>query len=285
MSKTTVITIAVILLCLPLIAKNKLLSKKPREIHVSSEEEFVNAIAPNTIIYVDAVEEGMLWIGTDEEYHTDYVNYEYSFDGMELVIRNVDNLSIIGNPVQRTFLVTDCAYSNVLRFESCSSISLKNLSCGHHTEGYCTGGVLYFGKCQNISIENCDLWGCGIEGITAYDCQNISCENSIIRDCSYSILTMSHSQGISFKNCAMHDNREYEQINFYSCKNVSFESCAIYSNDTSGCWDEKYLINVDNTKVSFDNCAIFNNKVTNLTNSSKSVTFNNCITFGNDYSY
>ena len=89
------------------------------------------------------------------------------FSGMEMNIIHLNNLEIVGAGEERPKIVIEPHYSNVLTFTNCNGITLRHLEIGHTEEGYCTGGVLNFNNCKNIKIDDCDLYGCGTEGITA----------------------------------------------------------------------------------------------------------------------
>ncbi|MDZ4182642.1 MAG: right-handed parallel beta-helix repeat-containing protein [Candidatus Cloacimonadaceae bacterium] len=254
---------------------------KTESVTVSSTEEFLRAIAPNTTIYIDLPEEeAILLSGKYEDSLSDYCSFEYAFDGVQLVIKDLSGLSIIGpEHVQARFL-SPYSYANVLQFENCRDITLKWLNCGHEVEGYCTGGVLLFDNCEAVQISNCDLWGCGVEGINIIESSGIKCSYTTIRDCSYSIMSVYNSEDITFEYCLMHDNREFDQMTFTGSKNVVFENCVIWNNLADSYYSSNLVRNLQ-SDVTFSKCAIFNNNVAALTDDTKNTRFDNCIMFNN----
>lgn len=101
-----------------------------------------------------------------------------------LYIENMSNLSIIGLP--GTKLILDNGYDTVIYAEDCAHLTLGNLTMGHNQsltfpEG-CTDGVMEIAD-SNVVMMDCDLFGCGVHGIGAYD-SDITLDHCTIRDCS-----------------------------------------------------------------------------------------------------
>lgn len=163
---------------------------------VSTPDEFLAAIAPNTEITVDAE---LLDLSKAKDYGTgsgEYYRWNESFDGPELYISGVSNLTIRGSGEDRKLTVISAVprYANVLNFENCSNIMVKGLTAGHTEEpGYCLGGVLNFENSQDILIENCGLFGCGTLGVKGYSSKNMQIVNNEIYECSVG--------GVEFTNC------------------------------------------------------------------------------------
>jgi hypothetical protein len=44
----------------------------------------------------------------------------------------------------------------------------------------CTGDVLILRNCEDVSISNCVLFGCGLNGLVARDCANVTFSDSNI---------------------------------------------------------------------------------------------------------
>jgi hypothetical protein len=177
-------------------------------IHVSTVDEFLSAIGPDTKIYL---EDGVFDLTTASDYGK-YGNQYYKWqdtyaDGPELVISGVKNLTITGSDVSRALIQAAPRYAEVLKFEYCENISLSNFTAGH-TEGTakCAGGVLCFNDCSGTSIENCSLYGCGVWGITANNCVGMNVTNTEIYDCANGDLNLYSSKYLVFENCNFHDN-------------------------------------------------------------------------------
>ncbi len=272
------------LLCftLPLLAEGDKDFSDHREIWVSGEEEFIRAIAPNTTIHLySQMLDQLTFSGQYSDLNPEYVSFEPVFDGVQLVIQNVHSFSIIGDPDTRSRILAQPSYANVLTFKNSEELTLLNLDCGHAEEGYCTGGVLSFENCHGIRIANCDLWGCGTEGITLSESSWLTCADTTIRDCSYSILSLYNSYGAEFSNCVMRNNREFSLINVAECREVKFKNCVIYDNSAANDWGSGYLVNASKSEILFSECAIFNNNVNDLMNSPDGIRYEYCTVFGN----
>lgn len=280
-SLSIVILIIIILLCVNVLAAKP--SRYPRkQVTVTNAEEFLSAIAPNTDIYIDMPDmDAIVLSGPSKKKSTSpHYRFEDAYDGVQLVIQDVKGLSISGPEKVHARLLSPYSYANVLVVENCSDIQLNWLNCGHEVEGYCTGGVLVFDKCRNVQIDNCDLWGCGVEGINIVESSDISCSSTTIRDCSYSIMSIHSSSNIRFEYCLMHDNREFDQMNFTNSSDIVFENCVIWNNTASGYYGSS-LVQAVESDVLFQNCAIFNNSVEFLGMNEAGVAFDDCIIFGN----
>ena len=282
MNKSVLTLVFTILTLLPVFGLSDV---SPREISVKSTEAFLRAIAPHTTIYIHMNEiDPIIFNEYEAGDVTQYCRFEYAYDGVQLVVHDVEGLSIIGPEEVRARILTPYSYANVIYFENCKDLSLQWLNCGHDVEGYCTGGVFAFDKCQEVEITNCDLWGCGTEGLSIYNSSGFDVSYTTIRDCSYGIMSIFDSSDISFSYCMMHDNREFDLLSFHNSKAVSFENCVIWNNNAAGGLYANNLINSDNSSVSFLQCAIFNNSVRSINNEGAVIDFQNCIMFGNQYS-
>ena len=126
-------------------------------IHVSSTEEFLDAIAPGVTIFVEPgyynmseyLEEVQTWKGYDWNAEHPYVKLEYCYDGVEVVIKNADDLTIMGDAesLAQTEIVVEPRYAAVLTFFNCCDLNLSFLTMGHTETGACSGNVLNFYGC------------------------------------------------------------------------------------------------------------------------------------------
>lgn len=172
------------------------ITEDQQTVTVKTPDEFLAAIAPNTEIVVDAPlidwsKASGYGKGTGEYYHW----YE-AFDGPELYITGVSNLTIRGSGDDCTANVLSAVprYANVLTFENCRNIMVQGLTAGHTEEpGYCLGGVLCFQNCQDILVENCGLFGCGTLGVMGISSKDMQIVNNEIYECSVG--------GVEFTNC------------------------------------------------------------------------------------
>ena len=176
------------------------------KVHVTTVDEFLAAIAPDTTIYLEPGVYDLSTAAGCGVTETDRYRWDLRFDGPSLVITGVDGLSIEGAGAESVTIAAVPRYADVLGFERCAGLTLRGFTAGHTEEkGYCTGGVLYFDLCDDAVIDGCALFGCGIMGITASNCDDMNVSNTEIYDCEYGAVTLNDSNAV-FDNCDIHDN-------------------------------------------------------------------------------
>ncbi|OFI05285.1 hypothetical protein CLOACE_18530 [Clostridium acetireducens DSM 10703] len=214
----------------------------------------------------------------------DKVKYEDVYDGYELIIEDVENLIIEGDETNLTELLSKFSYANVITFNNCCNITLKNLVFGHTVEnkGYCVGGVLKFNSCKNVKIYGCTCFGCGTEGFTLNNCSDFFVENTDVKECTYGIMSISDSKDIKFSNCKFYNNREFDLINLLSSQNISLDSCEIYENYTDDFGYSIFKVILCN-EISFKNGTIKNNSSGYLCNNESNIDFFNSYIEDNKY--
>ena len=155
-------------------------AKKQTVKRVTTAEEFLKALGNDTRIVIPgytvlkltpAIEDEEIRaaynIGEFDIYYDHYDEYNKprlgwsdQFDGKELDIAGMSNLTIEGEG-DMAGIIVEPRYAYVLSFFNCKDITLRNLTLGHTDSGYCQGGVVAIRGCQNTVIEGCDLYGCG----------------------------------------------------------------------------------------------------------------------------
>ena len=106
------------------------------EVSVRTADEFLAAIGSNRTIVIDT---GLLDLSTASDYGVlggEHYFWQDWYDGPELVIRDVQNLSIraaADDPAACTVTAVP-RYANVLAFLDCTGIRVSGLTAGH-TEG------------------------------------------------------------------------------------------------------------------------------------------------------
>ena len=222
---------------------NSLYSEEPEEtrqtqleIHVSTVDELIAAIGPDTEIVLDAE---LYDFSTATGYGTsqgDYYYWEDIFDGPGLIINAVDNLTIRsndGNVTGHTIAAVP-RYADVLTFKGCSNITLSGFTAGHTREpGSCTGGVLEFRDSDQITVDNCGLYGCGILGVYAEYSSNILVANCDIYECSQGGVQFRDSQGIVLKNNTFRDLGGIN-MDFISCADVTVDGEVLIAENNVG---------------------------------------------------
>ena len=194
-------------------------------VHAATVDEFLAAIAPNTVIYLDAETFDLSTATSYGGYGSNYYYWLNDFDGPGLVITGVENLSIISE--SNAIIAAIPRYANVLGFKECRGVTLSGFTAGHTEEpGACSGGVLYFDECSNISIDACRLYGCGIVGISTADSSGLTVSNTEIYDCSSSAVQLDSTTGVSFTGCDIHDCGTPE-VYVFECSGVSYDGQAL----------------------------------------------------------
>lgn len=197
------------------------------KVKVKNETEFLKALGNNRVItiakgtrlnlstiledYEKTLEANLVWSEDDYDYSQlsqfSTAASEGDFDGRQLTLMKIHHLTIIGE--KNVTIVVNPRYANVFNMVQCNNIKIQNVTLGHTEEGYCTGGVIFAKDCEDITIEDCDLFGCGTYGIEAINSRGITMTRSIIRDCSYGIMELRGCKFVNFEKCDFVRNREY----------------------------------------------------------------------------
>ena len=198
-------------------------------IHVRTVDELLASIGPDVSIYL---EDGVYDLSEAADYGLEggeYYSWMLCYDGPGLVIQNVENLSITGAGPHRASITAEPRYADVLGFDNCKNITLKNLTAGHsQAPGDCAGGVLNFMGTSGVVIEDCSLYGCGVMGVTAYDSADMQLLHTEIHHCSYGALSLQDSRDVRIEGCNVHDiPGSLYQI--FNCENVSLDGAPLQS--------------------------------------------------------
>ena len=209
--------------------------KKPQlQAHVSTVDEFIAAIGPDTEIILDAE---LYDFSTATGYGTssgEYYFWEDIYDGPGLVIRNVSNLTIrsaTGDKDKHT-LAAIPRYADVLNFRACSDIALIGFTAGHTREqGSCAGGVLEFTDCDGMTVEGCGLFGCGILGVQADNCSDITVTNTDIYECSQGGIQLWNVNGATIEGTTFRDIGGIDYLALNGCRNVTMDGERLIGNE------------------------------------------------------
>ena len=96
-------------------------------VHVATVDEFLNAIAPDTEIVVDAALLDLSQAANYGKSGGKYYRWEDPFDGPELILQDLSNFTIRGSGQGRTDGAISAVprYADVLTFENCSMVCFK----------------------------------------------------------------------------------------------------------------------------------------------------------------
>lgn len=198
----------------------------------NNAREFINAIGSNREIILKSKAVYNLTDALNEGIDNEKVYVRDTYNGLELVISNVENLIIRSESSKMANIMVSPTYSDVLNFEDSRNIVIEGINAGHGPEkGECSGGVFSFERCSNIYINNSNLYGCGTQGIELSNVENFIFDNSIIEECSYHIMTIKESKDVIFINSKFRNTEKYDLINISDSKNILFDSCEISNNE------------------------------------------------------
>ena len=255
-------------------------------VKVKTVDELLAAIAPNTVI---ELAEGVYDLSTAKNYAQESGSNYYSWnrsvgDGTnsaELVIHDVEGLTIRGAGIGKTTVSAVPRYANVINFRSCKNLTVYNLTAGHTKEpGDCTGGVLLMQNCSDAKIDSCGLYGCGTIGVKGDGCEKLNVTNCDVYECSvgavavkdckevlisgcdvhdhgtkdvnhsaYRLFDADHGTGFTVYNCKIHDNKAGGLLYTSSTKNVFFLSNEVTENTFK---ETTFYFEIDAAKV--DGC-------------------------------
>lgn len=253
-TKTTFLFILVLIFTTSIYSQKKVYT-------VSNVNEFYNSIGPDRVLELEQNTYYISEITIEKE--NPYVIFNQEYDGNELVITDVKNLTIKGTGRKPSRIITEPVYGDVLVFDGCNNINIEYIEAGHGPKpGGCTGGVFHFINSNNIKITGCIMYGSGTEGITAENVNNLTCKESIIKNCTYGIMTLANCNNFNFSGCTFKNNQEYDLINISTCSNINFDECEIYNNTTGAqSYSEYCLFNLspDCKNIQVTNCEIRNN--------------------------
>lgn len=183
--------------------------KQDSEVHVSNVDEFLAAIASDTVI---VLEKGDYDFSTAETYGQAPRGAHYDWDAsveageFELIVSHVDRLTIRGEDPEETRIRVQPRNVNALLFDGCRELRVENLSIGHTEGGFCNGGVLRFERCRNTGVEDCALFGCGTVGVWASSCEELSVNRCRIYECSDAAVTVSGCRDVRVEACEIDGN-------------------------------------------------------------------------------
>ncbi len=206
-----------------------------QEITVTNGEELLAAIGSNRKIVLSA--------GTYEVDTTINVRY-------------ISGLEIIGG--EGVEIISLNPYAPVVYIRYADNITIDGVVMGHYTvethgcgvEGY----VICASGCENLTVNNCDLFGCGLNGLSLHGVTGFSADNTVIRDCMYNIMDLYDCDNIELTNCVMKNNAyDEEERGYYNAidgenSSVKFVDCEFADNLNYEFYDESKI------NVQFENC-------------------------------
>jgi hypothetical protein len=137
--------------------------------------------------------------------------WEEVFDGVQLNVEGVKNLTLRASAPGAGHLTVTPRYAFVMNFIRCEKVRLINLKAGHTEEGYGQGGVFGFKDCKDVTLDQIRMYGAA-EGLSLAGVSGVTVTRSEIYACAYGIMTVENSLNVRFENCSFHDNGALDLI-------------------------------------------------------------------------
>lgn len=174
-------------------------------VHADTAEKFLKALQSDTKIIL----EGKTYnVSRQEIYYAG--DEEAVFNESEIELSDIENLTIQGQ--EGTRIVSNSGSDLIFDLYNCS-IVLDNLVIGHDLPQRPSYGCdidigVILSSASDITINNCDIFGCGWYGIRGQN-TSYTVVNSKIRDCSSHIMEISITEDdvqCVFRNCQFYGN-------------------------------------------------------------------------------
>ena len=236
---------------------------------VNSVKEFFQALGNNTEIIIECntldftlenLEKELEFEETDEHWSSfSSLNYRrpqsyYLVSG--IVLYQYSNLIIRSETLVN--IISKNSYDNILSFENCENISLKNIAI-YHTPETCNGSVLKLLSSSKIKVNNCYLNGSGGIGVSLIGTDNAIFNNTeIFNNVFYAVYSI-NSNHIQFKNCNIYENHDWGDALIYSdISNLTFSNCEIERNEAPNLIINS-IENMNGYSVKFKHCRAADN--------------------------
>lgn len=79
-------------------------------------------------------------------------------------------------------LVNLDSYDHVISMERCENVTIRGIHAHHKEMAECYGAVVSIVDSESITIEECDLNGCGVEGVRISDSNKVTVKKCLIHD-------------------------------------------------------------------------------------------------------
>lgn len=199
------------------------------EIAVKTVDQFLAAIGPDRTIILDGDSFSLADATNYGSVGGMYYRWEECYDGPQLVIGGVYDLTIraaAGKETATTLTVMP-RYADVICFSDCCDVTISGLTLGH-SEGTseCSGAVLAFDNCSGILLDSCHLYGCGTLGVDAWYCVGMQLKGCEIYDCSLGGIVLGNVDIVAFEDCLIYDVPT-PALSLYGCEEVLWNGQAV----------------------------------------------------------
>ena len=205
-------------------------------ITVSNGEEFIAAIGSERIIKLEPGEYNLSELPPEK---TEHVTWEEIENGYSMVIKDVNDLKIVGKGDKQVRIIVNHIWVTVLTLRNVEHVDLINLELGHvPVADSCFAGVLSIEQSSHILIDNSIFFGCGTEGLTLESVNDLVFKDSVIKECSQGIMGIYNSHDLLFQKSKFYNNDGFFGCDFYDCYDVLFKYCEWENNIAGQDWCE-----------------------------------------------
>ena len=203
-------------------------------VSVHNVDELLAAIAPDAVIQLEPGTynlSGATGYGLPSE--NPYYGWTEKYDGFELMLQNVKNLTIRGSGKVNTTLECDPRSASVINLKNCENVTLEDFTAGHTLElGECSSGVIYLQNCTGTDMNRLGIYGCGMVGLQAEASSDISLADSDVYDCSSRAAEITNCENVSISGTRIYriGSQEYGGYTYFmidSSQDVTVENCEI----------------------------------------------------------
>lgn len=213
--------------------------KQMETVTVHSAEEFIKALKSDIHIIIDsdgffdinqAVRNSELPIYDQDNPQKGVFKSEWD----ETFYICLDNIIIEGTPDKsRVHFLSYDETIDVLVFRNCNNVTIKHIMAGHNQSGECSGDVIWVNGSEDVNIDDCELYGCGVVGACVQESKNVTISNSWIYECSDFGITIGETENATVNNTLIEHCYNAFAV-WDKCQNVSFSKCTINNNDEGG---------------------------------------------------
>lgn len=155
-----------------------------------------------------------------------YIEWEKVSDGSQLIIRNVVNLSLVGDSAH---VMATPQSGAVIVFRDSINVQIQGLHLGYQPIGDAHGAVLELERCNEIKVGGANLYGAGSYGIILKNVYDFKLSQSTIVDGLVGIAQITDSQDIHFTNNTLLNNKGGLEIT--KTKNVLIKDSEFLGNE------------------------------------------------------
>lgn len=174
------------------------------------------------------------------------------------IIKNVQNLTLLGSDVRATKILIGDEMPNVLTFENSQNIRIESIEIGHapQSTAICLGAVLAFYDSQDIQLNDVNLFGSGTFGLWLENTHRLTLNHSVIKECSQGVVFLSKSKQIHLFNSIFVNN--HGGVNLWDNSEIWLHKIQLTHNHAEKSKDySKALFNAKNNSVIHAQNSIF----------------------------